>query len=415
MYESDEKGNRIVDFSHAGYKGGTVPLPQIDVAVTISPVLGDNAANIQNAIDAVAALTPNASGHRGAVLLTRGTYRVTGVIYIHTSGVVLRGEGQDSAGTVIVGTGTSQRDGLGVIVVTSSISLPVISPPIETETTQQIITEVVPVGSRAFKVENGSMYSVGDRLIIQHRATTAWLDAVRYGDTAGDPKWDTVDDDYTMKFQGTVTAIEGNNVKLDSPIYSELRRSLSQATVSRHSGAGVLSECGIENVRVVSENASPIDFENESHRKDNTHFINVRDCWAFSTTAVGFVRAGFLFTNSIRSTVLECSALDPVSKIEGERRHNFRVYTDCHDILFKRCTSSKSRHDFLTSGAATTSGIVFTQCSASGSYTASENHRRWGSAVLWDNITFNNPDSTLTNSLALGYNRGDYGASHGWT
>jgi hypothetical protein len=53
-----------------------------------------------------------------------------------------------------------------------------------------------------------------------------------------------VDDDYTMKFQGTVTAIEGNKVKLDSPIYSELRRSLSQAT-SRHSGAGVLSECGI--------------------------------------------------------------------------------------------------------------------------------------------------------------------------
>jgi hypothetical protein len=170
-----------------------------------------------------------------------------------------------------------------------------------------------------------------------------------------------------------------------------------------------------ENVRVVSENAPPTDLVNESHRKDNIHFINVRDCWAFGTTSVGFVRAGFLFTNSIRSTVLECSALDPVSKIEGERRHNFRVYADCHDILFKGCTSSKSRHDFLASGAATTSGIVFTQCSASGSYVASENHRRWGSAVLWDKITFNNPDSTLTYSLALGHNRGNYGASHGWT
>ncbi len=90
----------------------------------------------------------------------------------------MRGEGQDITGTVIVGTGTSQRDGLGLIVLTSSTSSPVISPPIETGTTQQIITEVVPIGSRAFEVENGSMYSVGDRLIIQHQATTAWLEAV---------------------------------------------------------------------------------------------------------------------------------------------------------------------------------------------------------------------------------------------
>lgn len=72
VYESDDKGNRIVDFSHAGYKGGTVPLPQIAVAVTISPVSGDNTANIQNAIDAVAALTLNASGHRGCSLAYEG-------------------------------------------------------------------------------------------------------------------------------------------------------------------------------------------------------------------------------------------------------------------------------------------------------------------------------------------------------
>jgi hypothetical protein len=35
VYESDDKGNRIVDVSHAGYKGGTVPLPQIAVAVML--------------------------------------------------------------------------------------------------------------------------------------------------------------------------------------------------------------------------------------------------------------------------------------------------------------------------------------------------------------------------------------------
>ena len=412
VYVSDGEGNRIVDFSHAGYKGGTFDLPQMDVKVTISHVSGDNTANIQDAIDTVAALTPNASGHRGAVLLQKGTYRVSGVIYIHTSGVVLRGEGQDNTGTVIVGTGTDQMIGLGVVVVKSSI----LSEPIEPSTTQQITSEIVPVGSRTFEVENGSMYSIGDRLIIQHPATDAWLAAIRYGDTAGDSvPWVPFQGDLTMKFEGMVTAIVGNKVKLDSPIYSELRRSLSQATVSRHSGIGVLSECGIENIRVVSKNEASADPQNESHRSDCVHFINVRDCWAVSVTATGFVQSGIQITNSIRSTVLDFSALDPVSKVEGGRRYNFQVENNSHDILFKGCRSSKGRRDFVSNGTARTSGIVFTQCSASGSYTSSENHRRWGSGILWDKISFADPNINLSMTLGLGYNRGSAGTSHGWT
>lgn len=411
VYASDEDGNRIVDFSHAGYRGGTVALPKMAVVETISPVSGDNTAHIQRAINAVAARTPNESGHRGAILLKRGIYRVSGIVYINTSGIVLRGEGQDIDGTVIVGTGPDQMPGLGVVVFKSSTSMS----PIESGTTQKITSEIVPVGSRTFEVENGSMYAVGNRLIIQHPATTAWLEAIRYGDTAGDAvPWVPLQDDLTMKFQGTVSAIIGNKIKLDSPIYSELRRSLSQATVSRHSGAGVLSECGIENVRVVSENTTT-DPQNEAHRADCIHFINVRNCWAFNSTAVGFIQGGIRFTNSIRSTVLDCSALDPISQIAGGRRYSFRVENDCHDILFKGCRARKGRREFVASGTAKTSGIVFTQCSASGSYASSENHRRWGSSILWDDITFSNPDDSAAFSLGLGHNRGNFGTSHGWT
>lgn len=347
-------------------------------------------------------------------MLTKGTYRVSGVILIRTSGVVLRGEGQDgNTGTIIVGIGTGQMDGLGVVVFKSPMSF---EPMIESGTTQQITSGIVPVGSRTFEVENASMYNVGDRLIIQHPATDAWLKAIRYGDTAGDEvPWVPLQGDLTMKFQGTVAAVVDNKIKLDSPVYSELRRSLSQANVSRHSGIGVLSECGIENIQVVSKNEDSIDLQNESHRRDCVHFINVRDCWAVSTTTSGFVQSGIRFTNSIRSTVLDCSAIDPLSKIEGGRRYNFRVENDCHDILFKRCTASKGRHDFVSNGTAKTSGIVFTQCSASGSYGASENHRRWGSSILWDKIAFTYPHSTLTMTLGLGYNRGSAGTSHGWT
>ena len=49
------------------------------------------------------------NGFRGALLFKRGEYRVEGKLHIRTSGVVLRGEGDDENGTVIIGTGTAKR------------------------------------------------------------------------------------------------------------------------------------------------------------------------------------------------------------------------------------------------------------------------------------------------------------------
>src|SRR5918992_226844 len=69
QYIADERGNRIMDFSHAGYKGGGVRIPDMRVARTVKPLTGDNTAQIQAAIDDVATLSIDSSGFRGAVLL----------------------------------------------------------------------------------------------------------------------------------------------------------------------------------------------------------------------------------------------------------------------------------------------------------------------------------------------------------
>ncbi|MBM4153202.1 MAG: peptidoglycan-binding protein, partial [Kiritimatiellaceae bacterium] len=309
VYKSDANGNRLADFSHAGYQGGTVALPTLAVVKTITPVSGDNTANIQNAINEVAKLTPNASGHRGTVLLKKGTYPVSGIIYINASGIVLRGEGQGTADTVVVGTGTAQMKELGIILVKLSTDGQIVA----SGTKQNIVSELLPVGSRTIEVENGSVYAVGDRLVIEHVATDAWLQAVRYGDTAGDEvPWTPGLGELTMRFEGLVTAISGNKIKLDSPIYCELKRSLAQATVYKHSGAGVITESGVENLRVISDNPTT-NSQNEDHRWDCVHFIGARNCWAKNVTAVGFAEGGIRFSKSIRSTVLSCSALEPVS------------------------------------------------------------------------------------------------------
>lgn len=109
VYYADNLGNRLPDFSYTGYMEGGVPLPFVPVKMTISPVSGDNTANIQDAINAVSALSPDTNGFRGALLLEPGIYTVAGTLSISASGVVLRGSGDNTnTGTVLLVTGTSR-------------------------------------------------------------------------------------------------------------------------------------------------------------------------------------------------------------------------------------------------------------------------------------------------------------------
>src|SRR5688500_11361777 len=97
VYKTTPAGDRIMDFSHAGYRGGGVALPMVAVKRTVKPTGGDDdTAAIQQAIDDVAAM-PLENGFRGAVLLAPGTFSCERTIIIPASGVVLRGSGSDGA------------------------------------------------------------------------------------------------------------------------------------------------------------------------------------------------------------------------------------------------------------------------------------------------------------------------------
>src|SRR5206468_9625960 len=108
LRQPDALGNRVLDYTSVGYKGGGVPIPDVPVKATISPVPGDNTANIQAAINTVKALPLDTNGFRGAVLLTAGEYPCSNTITINASGVILRGVGSDTNGTVLRATATNQ-------------------------------------------------------------------------------------------------------------------------------------------------------------------------------------------------------------------------------------------------------------------------------------------------------------------
>ena len=228
-YQEDENRNRIPDFSHAGYRGGGVAIPDIPVRAIISPIDGDNTSHIQDAIDAVSAMDAESEGFRGAVLLEAGRYPVSGQLFVHTSGVVLRGigDGRDTRDTtVIYGTGDvpHQRD------------LIVMGGGEETRwrgevpgTREDITTSFVQVGSRTFAVANGSGYAVGDNIIIVHPCSAEWLAAIDGGGTAGDANWSV--NQYPILYNRYITAIDDDEITIDAPVYNHLDRSLAQSYI----------------------------------------------------------------------------------------------------------------------------------------------------------------------------------------
>lgn len=103
-YKTLPAGDRILDFSHAGYGAGGVAIPTLPVVATLAPSGGDDTDAIQSALDAVAT-RPLSGGQRGALLLQPGRYTVTRTLRLHASGVVLRGSGSGPDGTVLEAAG----------------------------------------------------------------------------------------------------------------------------------------------------------------------------------------------------------------------------------------------------------------------------------------------------------------------
>ena len=74
-YTPDERGNRIPDFSLCGYRGGSVPLPDVPVRAELSPESGDATARVQAAVDRVSACASIKAVFVGRSYCARGDTR----------------------------------------------------------------------------------------------------------------------------------------------------------------------------------------------------------------------------------------------------------------------------------------------------------------------------------------------------
>jgi hypothetical protein len=412
VYISDSAGNRIPDFSYAGYKNGEAELPYVETVKIIEPVEGDNTEHIQNAINELARLPLNASGFRGALLLKAGVYRISGTIYLNESGIVLRGEGDGedtTSNTIIyaVGNYPHQRS----VIIAGGGNITRWADRVENSTTK-IIDDYVFVGAFKFRVENPSLFKQGDNIIIYHPATDAWLDAVDRGGTASDPGW-TIYDGINIVYNRYIEKIIGDTIFIDAPVFYTLNKNLSESYVYKYSREGIKTNIGIENLRVdIEANDLPTNSNgNENHAWQAIELMQIEDAWVKKCTAIHFGQSGFRTSTASRITIDSCKAIDPISRITGERRYNFNLYHASQLILVKNCYARYGRHDFVSNGTSTVSGCVFYNNVSEYTYSSSEGHRWWSQGLLYDNILFKSPNYSYV--LAL-YNRGDKGTGHGW-
>jgi hypothetical protein len=244
-YTADTRGNRIMDFSHAGYKGGGVALPNVRVARTLKPIVGDNTNQIQAAIDAVAASPLGADGFRGVVLLEAGVYDVDGPLAIKATGVVLRGSGSGEKGTTIRVTGAAHRflDISG----TGSWQL---------EGKAAAITDAyVPSGADSFHLDSAAGFKAGDSILIQRPATEAWIRFMGMDKLERDGKPQTwIKPGVIHSTDRTIKSIAGNRITLDVPVsdsYDAQYLNPRGTTIVRYSFPGRIEQVGVESLRVM--------------------------------------------------------------------------------------------------------------------------------------------------------------------
>ncbi len=402
-YPADANGNRIPDFSHAGYRGGGVALPTaIPVVGTLAPTSGDQTSRIQAALDAVAAMPAGADGYRGTLQLSAGTWLVLGTLRLTTSGVVLAGVGNDddpAGNTILQRTGTSQA---------ALIQAGNHDDQFESEvagTRSQITNAMVQVGAQSFDVDHPEYYRIGDPVVVWQPSTQAWIDAVDRGGVTDSNYWRAGEID--IRYHRYVTAIAGNTLTIDAPVFNHLDRSLSQSYVYKYDDSQVVRRLGIEKLKIDIVTAGPT---SEDHCEDAITFTGAEDSWIRDCTMQHFWHAGVQWEGSTRCTAERCRAIDPNSIVTGGRRYNFSMY-HAQLILVRDSFASYARHAYVCNGTSLDSGIVFLDDVIDHGLTSSEGHRRWSTGLLYDNIVATNRQSTDVLGL---YNRGTYGTGHGW-
>lgn len=395
VYYPDKQGNTIPDFSRVGYHHSNKPIPYYPVIKVVHPIKdADNRQNIQNAVDEISRMKPDENGHRGTILLKRGTYEIHGSIHITVGGIVLMGEGENINETRLLAVG---KERFSLIRVSGSGRME------EVPGSRTKITDgFVPVGTHSFNVSSSAIYNVGDRIIVYRPGTQNWIHDLkmdRIVERKGTRQWTA--QEYNLSFEREIVKIEGHRIYIDNPVVMQMEEKYGGGEIFKYTFEGRISEVGVCNMCLESEFEH---YEDTEHGWIGVQFDKVENCWARNLTCryLGYSAVSCeRFAKNV--TVMDCRCLEAKSVITGGLRYSFNNWGQQN--LFMNCQSTEGRHDYVT-GARVCGPNVFYNCTATQSYADIGPHHRWAVGTLYDNV--------ITDGEINVQDRGKMGSGHGW-
>lgn len=396
-FTADNLGNQIPDFSYAGYMASEKAIPNLDNKIFVPKQEEDATQKIQAAIDYVSTLKPDKSGFRGAVLLDKGTFKVSGTLYIKKSGVVLRGSGNNENGTILLGTGLEREALIRVLGINDKVY----------KDSFEFNTAYTPLGTQKIQLKNTAKLKISDEIEISKPLTDNFIKEVNMQDFGGETSWiGWKKGDWDMTWNRVITKKNGNEVLLNAPLTMSLDDVFGISKVTVYSWLGRIEHIGIENI-LIKSTYNPSNLKDEEHRWQAISIENTRNAWVKQVNFKHFAGGAVsVLKTSQQITVEDCIATEPISEIASFRRHTF--YTEGQQTLFQRCYSEFGYHDFAVGGFGTTGPNVFLQCESHLPFQNSGAIGSWATGVLFDIANID--------GKALSYNnREQNGRGAGWT
>ncbi|PWB26235.1 DUF6298 domain-containing protein [Flavobacterium sp. HTF] len=396
-YTADNVGNKIPDFSFAGYMASEKAIPDLENKIFISKQEEDATKRIQAAIDYVGNLKADKTGFRGAVLLDKGIFKINGTLYIRKSGVVLRGSGNTENGTILLGTGLEREPLIRVLGIDDKKELE----------TFELQTAFSPLATQKIQLKNSSKLKVSDEIIISRPLTNNWIKEMKMQDFGGETSWiGWKKGDWDVNWNRVITNINGKEITLSAPLTMALENVYGPAKVILYSWTGRIEQNGIENL-LIKSTYNTSNQKDEEHRWQAISMENARNAWVKQVNFKHFAGGAVaLLKTTQQITVEDCIATEPVSEIASFRRHTF--YTEGQQTLFQRCYSEYGYHDFAVGGFGTAGPNAFVQCESHLPYSNSGAIGSWVTGVLFDIVNID--------GAALSYNNREQGGrGAGWT
>lgn len=401
-YTADEDGNRLPDFSHAGYMGGGITIPTVSPRQTLhaddADPERDRTADIQKSLDTIAALPLGGNGFRGALLLGKGKFVVSDTIKITAGGIVVRGSGAGFGGTwiyhkphVMKPTSLEYLHSIspeGGIVPTFMLTA---KGGIERrELTQLPAGAFVPCGERVLPVNDASAFQNGMEIIIEVQYTEKWLDALLRPEG-----WGTRTVVPRLRRRIASADAAARTITLDRPL--SLSIDLKNGIAARCRVSQITADTrpyniGIEDILFISgfdkDKRDKAGFYNdENHPLSVFRCEGAADVWMRRCIAFFYSMSMITPDGSARVTIEDCAMLDGVSRDTpathtGARKYYFNITAD--DMLVQRCYARHARHSFVGNG--TWEGGVFRDCYSERDHVAVEWHQLYGYGHLYDQV-----------------------------